>query len=373
MFNLDIIIHNNNMQKKISLDPAFLSLSSSTRKKAIKQKSKIKPRPNSGYNANTMRRKLIDKIKNYQNKHGELKEEQPPVKEESFDDEFSSSLDFLHDLSSKHKSKKKNKNKNNKMSRGNPTQYNGVVSNNIILDTTQPPQGAPPQGAPLTVAPLTVAPLTVAPLTGAPPQGAPLTGAPPQGAPLTSRYTVKQPSYSCLKNGSRPTYRELHNQTMRNSCTLQQQQGIKIQIPDDCLLKNKTSDVIARNKILRDTKQQYKLDIGGQSLVENTQCVKKKPKRQKKVRTVKYKLGKIDHKVGVLIKNHSTRKLVQRELAILKQKKLSEIKSYLREKNLLKAGSDAPPDVLRQLYEQSILSGEVKNISAENEIHNFLH
>ena len=358
MFNLDIIIHNNNMQKKISLDPAFLSLSSSTRKKAIKQKSKIKPRPNSGYNANTMRRKLIDKIKNYQNKHGELKEEQPPVKEESFDDEFSSSLDFLHDLSSKHKSKKKNKNKNNKMSRGNPTQYNGVVSNNIILDTTQPPQGAPPQGAPP---------------QGAPPQGAPLTVAPLTVAPLTSRYTVKQPSYSCLKNGSRPTYRELHNQTMRNSGTLQQQQGIKIQIPDGCLLKNKTSDVIARNKILRDTKQQYKLDIGGQSLVNHTQCVKKKPKRQKKVRTVKYKLGKIDHKVGVLIKNHSTRKLVQRELAILKQKKLSEIKSYLREKNLLKAGSDAPPDVLRQLYEQSILSGEVKNISAENELHNFLH
>ena len=343
MFNLDIIIHNNNMQKKISLDPAFLSLSSSTRKKATKQKSKIKTRPNTGYNANTMRRKLIDKIKNYQNKHGELKEEQPPVKEESFDDEFSSSLDFLHDLSSKHKSKKKNKNKNNKMSRGNPTQYNGVVSNNIILDTTQPPAVSPP---------LTVAPLTV--------------------APLTSRYTVKQPSYSCLKNGSRPTYRELHNQTMRNSGTLQQQ-GIKIQIPDDCLLNNKTSDVIARNKILRDTKQQYKLDIGEQSLVNHTQCVNKKPKRQKKVRTVKYKLGKIDHKVGVLIKNHSTRKLVQRELAILKQKKLSEIKSYLRENNLLKAGSDAPPDVLRQLYEQSILSGEVKNISAENEIHNFLH
>ena len=371
------------MQKKISLDPAFLSLSSSTRKKATKQKSKIKTRPNSGYNANTMRRKLIDKIKNYQNKHGELKEEQPPVKEESFDDEFSSSLDFLHDLSSKHKSKKKNKNKNNKMSRGNPTQYNGVVSNNIILDTTQPPAvSPPPQGAALTVAPLTVAPLTVAPLTVAPPQGAaltvapltvaPLTVAPLTVAPLTSRYTVKQPSYSCLKNGSRPTYRELHNQTMRNSGTLQQQ-GIKIQIPDDCLLNNKTSDVIARNKILRDTKQQYKLDIGGQSLVNHTQCVNKKPKRQKKVRTVKYKLGKIDHKVGVLIKNHSTRKLVQRELAILKQKKLSEIKSYLREKNLLKAGSDAPPDVLRQLYEQSILSGEVKNISAENEIHNFLH
>ena len=49
------------------------------------------------------------------------------------------------------------------------------------------------------------------------------------------------------------------------------------------------------------------------------------------------------------------------------------MKNYLRRHNLLKAGSEAPNDVIRKLYENCLLSGEINNSNKDNLIHNFLH
>ena len=96
-------------------------------------------------------------------------------------------------------------------------------------------------------------------------------------------------------------------------------------------------------------------------------------KKVKKIKTVKFNLGKKNNKIGVLIKDRKTRKLIQHEHGLLKQKPITEIKKYLREKNLIKNTSDAPNDVLRQLYEQSILSGDIKNNSTNTLVHNYLN
>ena len=69
----------------------------------------------------------------------------------------------------------------------------------------------------------------------------------------------------------------------------------------------------------------------------------------------------------------ATRKKIKTEIAELKRKSLNEIKEYLRSRNLLKVGSEAPPDVLRQMYETSILTGEINNLSSETLVHNFLN
>ena len=98
------------------------------------------------------------------------------------------------------------------------------------------------------------------------------------------------------------------------------------------------------------------------------------PKRKRITRTVKYKLGK--HKngtVSVLIKNSQTRRKIQTEQADLKQKSILDVKNFLRSKNLLKVGSAAPNDVLRQIYEQSILAGQVENKSKDTLIHNYFN
>jgi hypothetical protein len=77
--------------------------------------------------------------------------------------------------------------------------------------------------------------------------------------------------------------------------------------------------------------------------------------------------------VGVLIKNASTRKMITDEHKKLRKINISEIKTQLKNNGLLKVGSTAPADILRQTYESSILAGLVKNNSEGTTYHNFMN
>ena len=113
--------------------------------------------------------------------------------------------------------------------------------------------------------------------------------------------------------------------------------------------------------------------IFNESFDNNLTKLKNPYKKVKKIKTFKFNLGKKDNKIGVLIKDRKTRKLVQHEHSLLKQKPILEVKKYLRDKNLIKNTSDAPNDVLRQLYEQCLLSGDIENKSTNTLVHNFLN
>ena len=81
--------------------------------------------------------------------------------------------------------------------------------------------------------------------------------------------------------------------------------------------------------------------------------------------------NKQKNSIGVLIKSGKTRKLVKDEQNVLRTRCMSEVKQYLRKHNLIKAGTAAPDDVLRKLYEDSFLAGNIYNKNPENMIHNF--
>jgi hypothetical protein len=51
---------------------------------------------------------------------------------------------------------------------------------------------------------------------------------------------------------------------------------------------------------------------------------------------------------------------------------ISEIKKYLVEKNLIKIGSMAPPNIVRKIYEDAMLTGEIENVGKGVILHNFL-
>ena len=159
--------------------------------------------------------------------------------------------------------------------------------------------------------------------------------------------------YGCLKNGTKPTYRTWKRLTQKGY-----EPKPKIQISNPPKIKEPS----LREKKLETIKTQFS---------EKQSTPKYLLKR--KTTTRKYKLGKSGKHVSILIKNRHTRKKIQHEMSLLKKKSITDVKNYLRKRGLLKAGSDAPNDVLRQMYEQAILSGEVRNTGKDILLHNFLN
>jgi hypothetical protein len=163
------------------------------------------------------------------------------------------------------------------------------------------------------------------------------------------------PPHGCLKGGSKPTYREYHNKTVKHK------PSITIQTTDHEHTNTEKS------------KNDNEIKIRQQKLSELKKSHKKIRQTKRTTKKSTYKLGKTGGKVSVLIKNNATRRKIKREHGLLKQKPLNEVKKYLYDKNLIKIGSTAPNDVLRILYEQSILAGDITNVEPATQLHNFMN
>ena len=191
--------------------------------------------------------------------------------------------------------------------------------------------------------------------------------------------------YGCLKGGRKPTFRT-YNKTIKNSArfadddseNVYSERQIKLrELQDKHGKKMSLNDSI--NNIDNNGDNSSDDSDDADNNAKNHKGTKnhlKKTKIRRHMRTTitkKFKLGKQSGNiVGVLIKNNDTRKIVQKEHGLLKNKQLPDIKKYLIEKNMIKIGSTAPPGVIRNIYEASILAGEVDNIGKGVVLHNFL-
>jgi repressor of nif and glnA expression len=106
--------------------------------------------------------------------------------------------------------------------------------------------------------------------------------------------------------------------------------------------------------------------VQNERIIETKRITTKTTKR-------KYTLGKskLRKTVAVLIKDRGTRKRVLAAQKDLKRKSINDIKTYLRDHNLIKIGSNAPNEVIRKLYESAMLAGEIMNSNADTLLHNF--
>ena len=53
---------------------------------------------------------------------------------------------------------------------------------------------------------------------------------------------------------------------------------------------------------------------------------------------------------------------------------LQDVRKYLIQKGLIRVGSSCPNDVLRQMYESSMMMcGEIQNHNSDNLLYNYLH
>jgi len=83
--------------------------------------------------------------------------------------------------------------------------------------------------------------------------------------------------------------------------------------------------------------------------------------------------GKKNDTVRVLIKDKSTYDGIGRDIDKLKKHNMNKIRNFLRTKRLYKVGSSAPDDVLREIYVNVSLTGDIENKGSDTMIHNYLH
>jgi len=403
----------NNRTLKINPDLFKLNGRSNKNKKGVKPNSvKIRNKPDldqeNSSKTSKIKKEMMKKVKDYQRN-----KEQEAIKEEKqnnnlfekntyentdFEREFNKSLNFLQDLAKKNKLKKKN----------NQTIKNNVPSIEINLDLP---------------------------------------------SDFNNNEASLSTNYGCLKNGVKPTYRQL-NKTQKNDSNFKPKVKIVLEnnIYDDDIAKikeninpefksisnpeskpeskpelksvlkpeskpesnpesnpefieildNKIENLTVNentNKSLEKLKQETNKMSDNNQIIELSDKpfmnefdidenikpfqIKKErdialeniPKITKITKKSSYKVGKINgkNKVGILIKNRETQKNIKHEISLLKQKSLQDIKNHLRSKNLIKTGSYAPNDVLRKMYEDSILSGEITNINNNNMVYNYLN
>jgi hypothetical protein len=164
----------------------------------------------------------------------------------------------------------------------------------------------------------------------------------------------KEPKYGCLKGGKKPTYKQL-NKTLKKP-----------------RIGNISNITQKQNNLFKEREKFKKLIQKPKPKKINRKKLMKKLKKYR-LKTIKktYKLGKNKNKVGVLIKNNITRKKIQNEIDDLDKVPLIDVRRYLKTKNLLKTGSSAPEHVLRQIYKDTIISGNIYNKNKDALIHNF--
>lgn len=399
--------------KTISINPELFSLSKSrsrTRKTKEKLDKSIKPI----VNPNALKKKLLNRIKEHKQKEtvhlgidkDKLKKGgsvHPPPTETTrdFQDEFHDSLDYLQSLSQQKRQKEEQQiyelNKQKRRAE-------------LERKTLKHPHPPPAQGNTLFVETSTPTASSISHLhvnTELPEELAVRQFPPPP--PTSSVFALKSDQsvpYGILKGGTKPSYREW-SRTQRSQIVSDPKSSLVIQggAPSaertarenrlkalkDKIRSKELQEQRVSHWINNDHNEQIQTPVeisnaysssythtplqapsnapsprAGGKRVATKHITKKTIKR-------KYTLGKskLKRQVGVLIKDRGTRKQVINAQKNLKRKNINEVREYLRNHNLIKAGSSAPNDVLRKIYESAMLAGEITNQNAETLLHNF--
>ena len=295
--------------KTLKINPNLFSLN-----KGGTKKEKVK-KPTTKIRTGKVRDAFIQKIKNHRKKE----KRESLEKEENLKNTLSDleqSIEYLKELSEEKKKKKTLKNKN---------KFDNGIQTELPEDLQEYKVPTPEPNTTIVLAPST-----------------------------------NEPPYGCLKNGSKPTLRNW-KKNIKNTTSPQNEINIEFNDNDDNVKETPNQDA------LEDIKNKFK-NSQEQEIKPNEAKIKKK-KRKKKT----YRLGKSGRHIGVLIKNSDTRKKVSEEFGSLKKERILTIKNYLKKKNLIKTGCEAPNQVLRHMYEQAVLCGDVKNVASENLVHNYMN
>jgi hypothetical protein len=236
----------------------------------------------------------------------------------------------------------------------------------------------------------------------------------PQQSPFQEHAPIilnQEPRWGCLKSGSKPTFRTFHNKTLKNNSPVSvnaspisttsdiapivmavntvvgidsdsseiHADAIEAADSDAADSDAGTSEAVTVSEALYGTRQQRLDEYRREQIKAEKKTVEptvKIKQTKQRVITKKYKLGKYNNAtgpvIGVLIKNVQTQRNVERKRNELRRVPLDTVITRLHKKRLLKVGSTAPPDILREMYESAVLAGDIENEGNDIALHNFL-
>ena len=329
-------------KRVIKINEDMFKIPSKTQKKRKESSSAIKVKqPKKEEKNHTLKRKLLQIIRNKQKE--KIQQNYDPKdaeKVETFENEFNASMDYLSNLSAKHSTPKLNS----------TLKTHVPVSENVHLELPSE--------------------LLERDVTNNIPVQKPIFSTTPQ---------INMPKYGCLKNGSLPTFRTWKNQTQKNTESI-------VPCAPNAIMSNtvtttppitappsalKNPPVHEPPIMLNNYKQTQKMIKEIQE--ENTIPL---PKKQKKTIRRNFTIGRHKHKpvISVLVSNRTLRNRASTQQKLLQQTPIEDVKKHLVKQGLIKIGCIAPNDVLRQMYECSMMMcGEVKNHNPDYLLHNFLN
>lgn len=110
--------------------------------------------------------------------------------------------------------------------------------------------------------------------------------------------------------------------------------------------------------------------------IKNKTMRKDNPRSRLKVEVEKkFNLGRnyTQKKVGVFIKSNEMRRIINDSKIDIQRSNMKTVKNYLKKHNLIKYGSDAPNELLREIYSSSKLCGDVFNVNGNSLVHNYMN
>ena len=393
------------MSKQISINPDLFSIGRTRKKREKKQKSDKAPL----ISPNVLKNKLLKRIKEHKIKETEgldnnkkklsqantstgVSASKPNLVDLSdYTDEFNDSINYLQTLSKQKKEidEKANVEKNKQrmkddLERRTLKNYQSLLSSPTLASSSNLPHVniELPEELKQQLIDVNTTQFVMNALNSQVTAQAPIV--------LSQPYKVDNGlPYGCLKNGIKPSYKEW-NKTQRNMVVTNPNLSVvidpNISERENRLqnLKNKIKEkqlVISNtntNTITTEQENQVVIeenvktpDNRPETVATNVESIKQILKRT--IRK-KYTLGKTKNNrtVGILIKDRNTRKQVLTAQRELKKKSVNDIKTYLKDHNLIKVGSNAPNDVLRKMYEASMLAGEITNSNSDTLLYNLL-
>lgn len=235
-------------------------------------------------------------------------------------------------------------------------------------------------------------------------------------APTSNVINSAPPKYGCMKNGQLPTYKTFMR-TSKNQPIIQignpvssmnygQQQP---SYPQSNIISNiglttpaiasmlatsapqqgpfsipvappqadiRTNASIIDAKITEGLKRMAELKQT-EAILNNIKS-KYRPKRMMQRKTVRrtYKIGRstVLPRIAVLVSNKTIRNNTTTKTQLLKQTSIQDVKKHLIQRGLIRVGCTTPNDVLRKMYESTMLiCGDVQNHNADNLLHNFVN